>query len=120
MNPEECNLALKNAVLDWQKKNGIRDGDPILATLELWEIYLNSLHGGSFKDRIATFDEFRGSLEQLDRACRELRKYAGEIIVEIRAVPRIRSDLIAFPYFALIFTAVVALLAGGLIGKFLL
>ena len=33
MNGEERNLTLQNAVLEWQKKYGIRDGDPMLASL---------------------------------------------------------------------------------------
>ena len=45
---------------------------------------------------------------------------AGEIIQELRAVPKIRSDLNQFPVFALVFTAALALLAGILIGKFML
>ena len=40
MNGEERNLTLQNAVLEWQKKYGIRDGDPMLASLELFHIYL--------------------------------------------------------------------------------
>jgi hypothetical protein len=42
VNPEQRNLALQNAVLEWQKKYGIRDGDPMLASLELFHIYLRT------------------------------------------------------------------------------
>jgi len=31
--------ALKNAILEWQKKYNVQDGDPTLAAVELWEIY---------------------------------------------------------------------------------
>ena len=41
---------------------------------------------------------------------------SAEIIEELRAVPKIRSDLNRFPMFALVFTAALALLAGILIG----
>ena len=47
MNTEERNLALQNAVLEWQKKYGIRDGDPMLASLELFHIYLRTFEPSS-------------------------------------------------------------------------
>ena len=59
-------------------------------------------------------------MQQLDRLGKGFAKQAGEIIQEIRAVPNIRSELNRFPMFALVFTSLVALLAGILIGKFIL
>jgi hypothetical protein len=47
----------------------------------------------------------------------DLTGRAAEIIEELRAVPKIRSDLNRFPMFALVFTAALALLAGILIGR---
>jgi hypothetical protein len=120
MSSEEQRLALKTAILEWQKKYGIQEGDPILATLELWEIYLNTLKPQSASERIPSFEEFRSSLEQLGRLSKGFAKQAGEVIQEMRAVPKIKSDLNRFPMFALVFTALIALLAGITIGKFVL
>jgi hypothetical protein len=120
MSSEEQKPELKTAVLEWQKKHGVQDGDPILAALELWEIYFNHAKLHPATDRIPSFDEFRSSLQQLDRLSKGFTKQVGEVIQELRAVPKIKSELNRFPVFALVFTALVALLAGILIGKFVL
>ena len=112
--------ALKNAILEWRKKYGVQDGDPMLAAVELWEIYFTHAQLSSPKERLPSFEDFRGTLEQLERLGGDFTGRAGEIIQELRAVPKIRSDLNQFPVFALVFTAALALLAGILIGKFML
>ena len=112
--------ALKNAILEWRKKYSVQDGDPMLAAVELWEIYFTHAQLSSPKERLPSFEDFRDTLEQLERLGGDFTGRAGEIIQEIRAVPKIRSDLNQFPVFALVFTAALALLAGILIGKFML
>ena len=112
--------ALKNAILEWRKKYGVQDGDPMLAAVELWEIYFTHAQLSSPKERLPSLEDFRGTLEQLERLGGDFTGRAGEIIQELRAVPKIRSDLNQFPVFALVFTAALALLAGILIGKFML
>ena len=67
MNGEERNLTLQNAVLEWQKKYGIRDGDPMLASLELFHIYLRTFEPSANGSRPPTFEEFRESIELLDQ-----------------------------------------------------
>ena len=112
--------ALKNAILEWRKKYGVQDGDPMLAAVELWEIYFTHAQLSSPKERLPSFEDFRDTLEQLERLGGDFTGRAGEIIQELRAVPKLRSDLNQFPVFALVFTAALALLAGILIGKFML
>jgi hypothetical protein len=118
--PDDPKVALKNAVLEWRKKYGIQDGDPMLAAVELWEIYLNHVQDQPSKNRFPSFEEFRKTMEQLERLGDDFKGRAAEIINELRDVPKIRSDLNRFPMFALVFTTAVALLAGILIGKFVL
>jgi len=120
MSSEDQKPTLKTAVLEWQTKHGIQEGDPILATLELWDIYLNTLKPQKPSEPIPSYEEFRSSLQQLDRLSKGFTKQAGEVIQEMRAVPKIKSELNRFPMFALVFTALVTLLAGVLIGKFVL
>lgn len=115
---DEGKLALKAAVLDWRKKYGLQDGDPMLAAVELWEIYFS--HAGVNADGVPTFEEFRSSLEQLGRLENSFSARGTELIQELRRVPTMRNELNNFPKFALIFTAGLALLLGILIGKFLL
>jgi hypothetical protein len=112
--------ALKNAILEWRKKYSVQDGDPMLAAVELWEIYFTQAQISSPKERLPSFEDFRDTLEQLERLGGDFTGRAGEIIQELRAVPKLRSDLNQFPVFALVFTAALAFLAGILIGKFML
>ena len=116
MSDDDPKQALKNAISEWRKKYGVQDGDPMLAAVELWEIYFTHAQIIGPKDRLPSFEDFRDTLEQLERLGGDFTGRAGEIIQELRAVPKIRSDLNQFPVFALVFTAALALLAGFLIG----
>ena len=111
-------LALKTAILEWKKKYAVQDGDPMLAAVELWEIYFNHAQITPSLERLPSFVDFRDTLEQLERLCSDFTGRAGEIIQELRTIPKLRSDLNQFPMFALVFTSAVALLAGILIGRF--
>jgi hypothetical protein len=46
MKGEPREMMLRTAVLEWQKKYGVQDGDPLLASLELFQIYLANLQTG--------------------------------------------------------------------------
>jgi hypothetical protein len=117
MSDDDPKLALKNAILEWRKKYGVQDGDPMLAAVELWEIYFIHAQLNGPKEQPPSFEDFRSTMEQLERLCGDFTGRAAEIIEELRAVPKIRSDLNRFPMFALVFTAALALLAGILIGR---
>jgi hypothetical protein len=117
MSEADPKQALKNAILEWRKKYSVQDGDPMLAAVELWEIYFNHTQLVGPKERVPSFDEFRSTMEQLERLGGDFTGRAGEIIKELREVPKIRSDLNRFPIFALVFSAALALLAGILIGR---
>ena len=120
MNSEERNLTLQNAVLEWQKKYGIRDGDPMLASLELFHIYLRTSEPSANGSRSPTFEEFRESIELLDQRTKTFAKQAGELIQELRKFPdaarRMRSGRIVI----LLLLLTGALAAGIAIGKFAL
>ena len=107
--------ALREAVLDWQQRHNIADNDPLLATVELWEAFLESE-----KSADATAFDVRREIEQLDRLGKSFTKQTGEVIRELRAVPKLKDELWMFPYFTVLFVAVGALVAGMLVGKFLL
>jgi hypothetical protein len=108
--------ALKNAILEWQKKYNVQDGDPTLAAVELWEIYFTYAQLNGAKP--PSFEYFPRTMEQLERLCGDFTGRAADIIKEMRDVPKIRSDLNRFPIFALVFSAALALLAGILIGRY--
>jgi hypothetical protein len=106
---------LRNAVLDWQQKHNIADDDPLLATVELWEAFLESE-----RSQDASPPDVRRDIEQLDRIAKSFSKQTGEVIRELRTVPKIKSDLWMFPYFTVVLVSVGALIAGMIIGKFML
>ena len=112
---------LRVAVLEWQKKYGIRDGDPLLAALELFQIHLASMSsnasGGVW---FPAFLEFRDSIELLDRRSKSFSKHACELTEALRAVPNIKQQLRNYRITAFVLTALCALFAGILIGKFVL
>jgi len=106
---------LRNAFLDWQQKHNIADDDPLLATVELWEAFLESERSPD-----ASPHDIRRDIEQLNRITKSFSKQTGEVIRELRAVPKIKSDLWMFPYFTVVLVSVGALIAGMIIGKFML
>lgn len=109
--------ALRTAVAEWQQKHAIADDDPLMATVELWEAFLES---AKIPNSTVSYHELRQELEQLDRLTKSLVKQNGEVIRELRAVPRVREELWAFPYFTVILVGVGSLITGILVGKFLL
>lgn len=115
MNEEPRKQALRTAVFDWQQRHNIADDDPLLATVELWEAFLESERATD-----ASAYDVRREIEQLDRIGKSFTKQTGEVIRELRTVPKIKSELWMFPYFTVIFIAVGAAITGMLIGKFLL
>lgn len=119
MSEDPLKLALRNGILQWQKKWGITDGDPILACLELYEIYFNAVRPGGDGAKPPSFEEFRSSLELIDQRGRTFTKQAAELIQELRAVPPI-AKLRSHQTTALIVVTVVAFVAGLLAGRFLL
>ena len=116
MSDDDPKQALKNAILEWQKKHNVKDADPMLAAVELWEIYFT--HAQLNGSKPPSFEDFRSTMDQLERLCGDFTGRAGDIIKELREVPKIRSDLNRFPIFALVFSAALALLAGIMIGRY--
>jgi hypothetical protein len=120
MSGEDRNLTLQNAVLEWQKKYGIRDGDPMLASLELFHIYLRTSEPSANGSRSPTFEEFRESLELLDRRTKAFVKQAAELIQELRKLPEATRHLRSARWFILLFLLLGAVATGIFIGKFVI
>lgn len=120
MTAEERNLALQNAVLEWQKKYGIRDGDPMLASLELFHIYLRTFEPSANASRSPTFEEFRESIELLDQRTKTFAKQATELIQEFRKLPETVRQMRFVRGAILFLLLLVALAAGIAIGRFAL
>jgi hypothetical protein len=114
-------LALNNAILEWKRKHRIQDSDPILANLDILEIYFNYRYGnGSVMKQPPSYTEFRDTLEQHERLIKQLGKYAADVIQEIRTVPKLREEMAHGNITAIVIASLAALVAGVLIGKFLI
>lgn len=122
MSNQERDATLRAAVLEWQKKYGVQDGDPLLASLELFQIYLGSLHAGSEDNGVSppSFGEFRASIELLNSRSKAVAKHAAELIEALRAIPNLKRQLAAYRITALLLIALCSLAAGVCLGRFFL
>ena len=80
------NDPLTEAIGEWQRKHHIADGDPMIATLELVRIYLqNSRKSDDNSDAVPpSFEDFRGTMELLDRRSKAFVQQATELVGELR------------------------------------
>jgi hypothetical protein len=109
--------ALRNAVQEWKDRHQIADDDPLLATVELWEAFLDSV---KMPEAGLSGYDLRRELEQFDRFGKAFAKQSSDVIRELRSVPKLKEDLWMFPYFTVMVIAIGALITGMLVGKFLL
>jgi hypothetical protein len=120
MSDESAKLALRTAVLEWQRKYHVEDGDPLLASLELLEIYFIQRTPNGEMEKPPNNSELRRTLEETDRLIKQLTKQSLQLTDELRAVPKLRGQLAQGKTTALIISSLAALGAGVLIGRFLL
>jgi hypothetical protein len=109
------------AVAEWRRKHNIGDDDSVLQMLELLKIFFQNV-----KIEIPPDPEsiqlvtIRVSLQTLTQLTKDFSKEARELKQEIREVPRIRQQLAAGRAVAFVFVAMAMLVAGILVGKYLL
>ena len=113
---EDLPKAFSEAVQKWREKHCIGDDDPLLATADLME---GILRAATTSDAASKYHEIRHELEEMDRLCKAFLKQSGEVVREVRAVPKIKEELWMFPYFTVILIAAISLITGLLIGKLL-
>ena len=77
---------LARAIGEWQRKHHIADGDPMISALELVRIYL--LHARKIDNDPAAsppgFEDFRGTIELLDRRSKAFIHQAADLVAELR------------------------------------
>jgi hypothetical protein len=109
------------AVAEWRRKNGIRDDDSVLQMLELLKIFFQNVKIEIPPDMDSIqLVTVRVSLQTLTQLTKEFSKEARELKQEIRSVPQITQQLSAGRAVAFFCVAIASLLAGILIGKYLL
>lgn len=77
---------LANAISEWQRKHRISDDDPIIAVLELVRLQLQHAPLNRVDDDAAPpgFEDFRGTIELLDRRSKAFIQQATDLIAELR------------------------------------
>jgi len=105
-------------VNDWRKKHQLRDDDPLLLCLELFQ--LHQTHWDAVRrQELPSFSDFSETLKNLHQDATLFQRQASTLTEELRRY-KSTSQLIAPSVTGLILTAIFAALAGLLIGKFLL
>ena len=83
MNPAH---PLERAIGEWQRKPSTADGDPMIAALDLVRVYLE--HNRDLGQRDATtipsFEDFRGTIELLDRRSKSFINQASDLVADVR------------------------------------
>lgn len=76
---------LAEAISDWQRKHRVADGDPMIAALELVRIYIrHSRETYNDSDAQPSFEDFRGTIELLDRRSKAFIHQAADLVAELR------------------------------------
>lgn len=105
---------LQRAIGEWQHKYRIADGDPIIAVFELVRLQLQHAHThrDDAADASPTFEDFRSTIELLDRRSKAFVHQATDLQAELRrfalGTRRING--------ARVFTHIVLLIVGAVIG----
>ena len=109
------------AISDWQHKHRIADGDPMIAALELVRIYLR--HAREVDDKAAapppSFEDFRGTIELLDRRAKSFVQQAADILGELRRFGQSVERLNRSRFLTQLMLAALGVMAGVLIGRLL-
>jgi hypothetical protein len=112
---------LTTAIADWQRKHRVADGDPMIAALELVRIYLQNAR--KIDDGPAapppTFEDFRATIELLDRRSKNFIHQASDTAGELRrfgqAVERINQSR----FLTQLLLVALGVVVGILIGRWL-
>ena len=80
------NDPLAKSIAEWQHKHRIADDDPVLAVLELVRLQIQYARVGRDDSDAAPpgFEDFRGTIELLDRRSKALIQQATDLIAELR------------------------------------
>ncbi len=109
---------LARSIADWQLKHRIADGDPMIAALDLVRVYLrHARHGGNETDDAPPrFDDFRATIELLERRSKSFINQASDLVAELRRfggnVEKLNRVRIATALVLMTFAALIGVLVG--------
>ena len=109
---------LERAIGEWQRKHHIADGDPMIAALGLVRVYLQHARhtDDSQGSAIPSFEDFRGTIELLDRRSKSFITQASDLVGELRRFGQNVERLNRFRLVTLLIMIALAAIAGALIG----
>jgi hypothetical protein len=117
----EENGNFDKALAEWRRKHGIRDDDSVLQMLELLKLFFQNVKIEIPPDTDSIqLVTVRVSLQNLTQLTKEFSKEAQELTREIRGIPKLSAELSNGRTVAFLCAAAMSLVAGILIGKFLL
>jgi hypothetical protein len=110
---------LERAIGEWQRKHHIADGDPMIAALGLVRVYLqHARHSDDGQDSATpSFEDFRGTIELLDRRSKSFITQASDLVGELRRFGQNVERLNRVRLATLLVIIVLATIAGVLIGR---
>lgn len=109
---------LERAIVEWQRKHHIADGDPMIAALELVRVYLqHARHDDSQDAVIPSFDDFRSTIELLDRRSKSFINQASDLVGELRRFGQNVESLNRVRLVTLLAMIALAAVVGALIGR---
>jgi hypothetical protein len=110
---------LERAIGEWQRKHQIADGDPMIAALELVRVYLqHARHTDDSQDTaIPSFEDFRGTIELLDRRSKSFITQASDLVAELRRFGQNVERLNRVRFVTVFVVVALATTIGVLIGR---
>jgi hypothetical protein len=117
---EEKQITFEEAVANWRQKYDIIDDDPMLASVELMEIFFQNVKVQVPDSSTGMVVELGKSLHELNRLGKSFSRQTRELLQEIRGLPKLRQTLAVGRTWAILSVAIAMLVAGILIGKFVL
>ena len=112
---------LATAIAEWQRKYRVADDDPLIAVLELVRLHLQHARvtGEESDSAPPGFEDFRSTIELLDRRSKAFIHQASDIVAELRRfglnVQRINRARVATQ----IALVVLGIIVGGLAARLL-
>jgi hypothetical protein len=110
---------LERAIGEWQRKHHIADGDPMIAALGLVRVYLKHARhtDDSRGSAVPSFEDFRGTVELLDRRSKSFIAQASDLVGELRRFGQNVERLNRVRLATLLVMLALAAIAGLLIGR---
>jgi hypothetical protein len=113
--------SFEQALAEWRRKHGIRDDDSVLQMLELLKLFFQNVKIEIPPDTDSIqLVTIRVSLQTLAQLTKDFTRIARELTEEIRTAPKIDEQSMSGRPIVLLFAMIISLVAGILIGKYLL